>query len=95
MTTTEIPHISPDTSDDSLQEALAVPEWFDQLGETLTSEQLLLAMKHAKELDEWVARRLPEQYHRYALGLEPSPGLTRTLTKKLKDLEHYSLGQRS
>ncbi len=86
MTTIEIHN----DSDSSSLEMTAFPEWFDQLGDSLTPNQLLIAMQHAHELENWVKKRLPERHHRYALGLEPSPGLSRALAKKIAELERRS-----
>lgn len=86
MTTTEIHN----DSDSSSLEMTAIPEWFDQLGESLTPDQLMVAMRHAQELEDWVKKHLPESYHRYAVGLEPEPGLSRALAKKIADLERRS-----
>lgn len=97
MTTIEIPVTIPDTSADLVDEVAVLPEWLDQLLEPLTPDLLLRVMKcarseRASQLDEWVKKRIhpAEQYGRYALGLEPSPGLSRALTRKLVELERYS-----
>lgn len=90
MTTTEIHDIVINPTEKPVDEISVLSEWLKLLETPLKPEQVLLAMKHAREMNAWLPRRLTEQHGRYAVGLEPSVGLSRAIAKKLAELERFS-----